>query len=97
MSGGLAALPLANTRLAETTGSSLRSLRMTFSPLGSENSSGVGYCADLTEPGLGISFRHGASAFTLWAPPAGGVCAAGGSPASFFSPGVAKSTTRRVG
>jgi hypothetical protein len=34
-SAGLAPLPLANTRLAETTGNSRRSLTMTRSPLGS--------------------------------------------------------------
>ena len=37
------------------------------------------------------------SVFTLCAPPAGGVSVDGGSPASFFSPGIAKSTTRLVG
>ena len=97
LSGGLALLPLANTRLAETTGSSVRSLRMTFRPLGSVNCSGVGNCAARTEPGFGISFRHGSSALTLWAPPAGGVWAAGGFGRQLLLSGIAKSTTRRAG
>ena len=97
LSGGLSPLPLANTRLAETTGSSLRSLRMTFRPLGSVNCSGIGNCAALTGPGFGMSFRQGSSALTLWAPPA----AVSRPPAvrrpASSRPGAANSTTRSVG
>ena len=96
MSGGLAPLPLANTRLAETTGSSLRSLRMHLQPVGQRELLGrrILRRSDRARPWASPSAtarRRSRSA----APPAGGVCAAGAaSAASFFSPGTAKSTTR---
>ena len=74
-----------------------RSLRMTFSPLGSVNCSGVGNCAALTEPGLGMSLRHGSSALTLWAPPAGGSGRPADRPPASSRPGMANSTMRFVG